>query len=73
MWEVWVSLSKTNSEKTIEYWEIEGRENELEPMFGWLSTSLPSNIVCWTIIKLFWILDARRRKANVRRKQAENR
>ncbi|WP_312471347.1 DUF2199 domain-containing protein [Neobacillus sp.] len=41
IWEVWVSLSETNFEETIEYWETEGRENKLEPMFGWLSTSLP--------------------------------
>ena len=40
IWDVWVSLSETNFEKTIEYWETEGRENELEPMFGWLSTSI---------------------------------
>ncbi|MDN3020281.1 DUF2199 domain-containing protein [Paenibacillus sp. BSR1-1] len=41
IWDVWVSLSETNFEKTIEYWETEGRENELEPLFGWLSTSIP--------------------------------
>ncbi|MBT2701181.1 DUF2199 domain-containing protein [Bacillus sp. ISL-40] len=41
IWDVWVSLSETNFEKTIEDWETEGRENELEPMFGWLSTSIP--------------------------------
>lgn len=41
VWDVWVSLSESNFDKTIDYWEFEGREHELEPMFGWLSTSLP--------------------------------
>ncbi|WP_079508788.1 DUF2199 domain-containing protein [Mesobacillus jeotgali] len=41
IWDVWVSLSEANFNKTIEYWDAEGREEELEPMFGWLSTSLP--------------------------------
>lgn len=40
-WDVWVSLSKENFEKTIELWDEEGRESKLNPMFGWLSTSLP--------------------------------
>mgnify|MGYP001064784872 CR=1 FL=1 len=40
IWDVWVSLSETNFEKTIEYWETEGRENELVPMIGWLSISI---------------------------------
>ncbi|RAN77476.1 DUF2199 domain-containing protein [Bacillus sp. SRB_331] len=41
IWDVWVSLSETNFQKTLDYWETKGRENELEPMFGWLSTQLP--------------------------------
>ncbi|OCA84057.1 hypothetical protein A8F94_15110 [Bacillus sp. FJAT-27225] len=40
-WDVWVSLSKANFNKTIENWDIQGREEELQPMFGWLSTSIP--------------------------------
>jgi len=40
MWDVWVSLSKVNFDRTMELWEIEGREGE-EPYFGWLSTSIP--------------------------------
>ncbi|MFP3390498.1 DUF2199 domain-containing protein [Brevibacillus sp. SIMBA_040] len=40
IWNVWVSLSKENFKRTYLYWEEEGREKELEPMFGWLSTSL---------------------------------
>lgn len=41
IWDVWVSLSEGNFYKTNDYWEVEGREHELEPMFGWLSTSIP--------------------------------
>lgn len=41
IWDVWVSLSEANFNKTNDYWEVEGREKELEPMFGWLSTSIP--------------------------------
>ncbi|MGG3452303.1 DUF2199 domain-containing protein [Domibacillus aminovorans] len=41
IWDVWVSLSEMNFDKTIDYWEVRGREQELEPMFGWLSTSIP--------------------------------
>nr|WP_052948846.1 DUF2199 domain-containing protein [Mesobacillus campisalis] len=41
IWDVLVSLSEANFNKTIENWDIEGREEELEPMFGWLSTSIP--------------------------------
>lgn len=41
IWDVWVSLSEENFLRTSEYWEEEGREGILEPMFGWLSTSLP--------------------------------
>nr|WP_255255298.1 DUF2199 domain-containing protein [Bacillus pseudomycoides] len=40
MWDVWVSLSKVNFDRTMELWETEGREGE-EPYFGWLSTSIP--------------------------------
>jgi hypothetical protein len=39
-WLVWVSLSDKNFERTVELWEIPGRESE-PPYFGWLSTSLP--------------------------------
>jgi hypothetical protein len=39
-WGVWVSLSKENFKRTIELWEIDGREKEL-PYFGWLSTCVP--------------------------------
>ncbi len=41
IWDVWVSLSKDNFEKAQSYWTKNSRENELEPMFGWLSTSIP--------------------------------
>ena len=41
IWDVWVSLSETNFNKTIEYWSVEGREDKQEPMFGWLSTDIP--------------------------------
>jgi hypothetical protein len=41
IWDVWVSLSEENFLRTCEFWEKEGRESKLEPMFGWLSTSLP--------------------------------
>ena len=40
IWDVWVSLSENNFNRTIELWETEGRETE-EPYFGWLSTSIP--------------------------------
>jgi len=39
IWSVWVSLSKTNFEKTCKFWEEEGREKE-PPYFGWFSTQL---------------------------------
>ncbi|UOY94606.1 DUF2199 domain-containing protein [Ectobacillus sp. JY-23] len=41
IWDVWVSLSEENFGITIDSWEEEGREHQLEPMFGWLSTSIP--------------------------------
>lgn len=41
IWDVWVSLSEGNFHKTNDYLEVEGREQKLEPMFGWLSTSIP--------------------------------
>jgi hypothetical protein len=41
IWDVWVSLSKENFKRTLDYWDKEGRERELKPMFGWLSTSIP--------------------------------
>ena len=39
-WNVWVSLSEENFNRTAELWETKGREKE-SPYFGWLSTSLP--------------------------------
>jgi hypothetical protein len=39
-WDVWVSLSAPNYERTCELWNHPGRESE-PPYFGWLSTSLP--------------------------------
>ncbi len=39
-WDVWVSLSDRNFERTCELWEQNGRESE-PPYFGWLSTALP--------------------------------
>ncbi|RAV21223.1 DUF2199 domain-containing protein [Paenibacillus contaminans] len=41
IWDVWVSLSKASFDKSVSTWTKKGRENELEPMFGWLSTALP--------------------------------
>ncbi|AQU79538.1 DUF2199 domain-containing protein [Planococcus faecalis] len=41
IWDIWVSLSESNFELTTEYWATEGRERKLDPMFGWLSTSIP--------------------------------
>lgn len=41
IWDVWVSLSEVNFDKTTKYWNKKRREQKLEPMFGWLSTSLP--------------------------------
>jgi hypothetical protein len=38
-WDVWVSLSKANFDRTIQLLESEGRESE-PPYFGWLCTSL---------------------------------
>jgi hypothetical protein len=40
VWGVWASLSKESFTRTVEMWEVEGRESE-PPFFGWLSTSLP--------------------------------
>ena len=39
-WTVWVSLSRSNFERTTELWTTPGREQE-PPYFGWLSTELP--------------------------------
>lgn len=39
-WGVWVSLSDTNYERTLQQWQQPGRESE-PPSFGWLSTALP--------------------------------
>ncbi|QYR24111.1 DUF2199 domain-containing protein [Paenibacillus sp. sptzw28] len=38
IWGVWVSLSEANFNKTKEFWD---NQELLEPMYGWLSTSLP--------------------------------
>ena len=40
-WGVWVSLSEDSFKRTADVWEIEGREEE-PPMFGWLTTELPT-------------------------------
>jgi hypothetical protein len=39
-WLVWVSLSKSNFERTRHLWDIEGRERE-PAYFAWLCTFLP--------------------------------
>ena len=39
VWNVWVSLSKSNFDRSIELLETEGRESE-EPYFGWLCNNL---------------------------------
>lgn len=41
VWGVWVSLSEKNFEITLENWDNPNGEEEVEPMFGWLSTDLP--------------------------------
>lgn len=41
-WGVWVSLSKKNFERVHDKWEIPGRENLFEPLFGWLNSLLPT-------------------------------
>ena len=38
-WLVWVSLSETNFQRTMDLWDTNGRENE-PPYFGWLSSSI---------------------------------
>ena len=40
VWLVWVSLSASNFDRTVELWEQPGRESE-PPYFGWLSSDLP--------------------------------
>ncbi|RDU35639.1 DUF2199 domain-containing protein [Neobacillus piezotolerans] len=37
IWGVWVSLNEANFNKVKEYWD---KQEQLEPMFGWLSTEL---------------------------------
>lgn len=39
-WGVWCSLSEASFKQTLLRWDEPGREHD-EPMFGWLSTSLP--------------------------------
>ncbi len=34
-------LSEENFTRIVEEWNTNGREDRLEPMFGWLATSLP--------------------------------
>jgi hypothetical protein len=41
-WDVWTSLSKENFERSHELWEVNGRENMIQPMFGWLCNSIPT-------------------------------
>lgn len=41
VWDVWVSLSEFNFKISKENWETHDREMKLQPMFGWLSTSIP--------------------------------
>ena len=40
-WGVWVSLSHTNFERTVELWTAEGREQE-PSYFGFVATTLPT-------------------------------
>jgi hypothetical protein len=40
-WGVWVSVSQESFEKVHDLWETAGREHMIEPLFGWLDTSLP--------------------------------
>jgi hypothetical protein len=40
VWGVWVSLSEANFQRTLDLWEVQGREAE-SPYFGWLMTALP--------------------------------
>ena len=40
-WGIWVSLSEENFLRMSAQWEEEGREDE-PPMFGWLSSELPT-------------------------------
>lgn len=39
-WDIWVSLSLANFQRTTQLWEQVGRESE-PPYFGWVSTLLP--------------------------------
>lgn len=40
VWNVWVSLSRENFDRTSALWTTEGRERE-PPYFGWLMTGIP--------------------------------
>jgi hypothetical protein len=40
-WTVWSSLSHESFCTVLERWELEGREDIVKPMFGYLSTPLP--------------------------------
>ena len=42
IWDVWVSLSEENFDKTNDFWDDPKREKKLDPMFGWLSTNIPN-------------------------------
>jgi hypothetical protein len=39
-WTAWASLSRENFQKSLDLWDIPGREKE-QPYFGWLSSSIP--------------------------------
>ncbi len=41
IWDVWVSSSEENFDKTNDFWEDPEREQKLDPMFGWLSSDIP--------------------------------
>lgn len=43
VWGVWCSLSEKSFERVQELWDVEEVENE-PPFFGWLNSSLPSEI-----------------------------
>ena len=40
-WIAWISLSRANFQKCLDFWRSPGRERE-QPYFGWLSNSIPS-------------------------------
>lgn len=40
-WNVWVSLTQDNFDFVVSHWDDPEREHKLQPMFGWLATSIP--------------------------------